>query len=46
MREQGIAVVRGKKNNGFYVLDTAENRGGAEELLDQTCASAVTIQVD
>ena len=39
MREQGIAVVRGKKNNGFYILDTAENRGGAEELLDQTCAS-------
>jgi CDP-diacylglycerol pyrophosphatase len=39
MREQGIAVVRAKKNNGFYILDTAENRGGAEELLDQTCAS-------
>jgi CDP-diacylglycerol pyrophosphatase len=39
MRQQGIAVVRGKKNNGFYILDTAENRGGAEELLDQTCAA-------
>jgi CDP-diacylglycerol pyrophosphatase len=39
MREQGIAVVRGKKSNSFYILDTAENRGGAEELLDQTCGS-------
>jgi CDP-diacylglycerol pyrophosphatase len=46
MREQGIAVVRGKKSNGFYVLDTTENRGGAEELLNQTCASAVNVQVD
>ena len=39
MRQQGIAVVRGKKNNGFYVLDTTEARGAAEELLDQTCSS-------
>jgi hypothetical protein len=39
MREQGIAVIRGRKNNGFYILDTVENRGGAEELLDQTCGS-------
>jgi CDP-diacylglycerol pyrophosphatase len=39
MRQQGIAAVRGKKNNGFYILDTAEGRGAAEELLDQTCGS-------
>jgi CDP-diacylglycerol pyrophosphatase len=39
MRQQGIAVVRGKKNNGFYVLATAERQGAAEELLDQACAS-------
>jgi CDP-diacylglycerol pyrophosphatase len=38
MRQQGIAVIQGKKNHGFYILDTAEARGGAEELLDQTCA--------
>ena len=41
MKDQGIAVVQGKKNHGFYVLDTAAGRGGAEELLDQSCANNV-----
>jgi CDP-diacylglycerol pyrophosphatase len=38
MKDHGIAAVQGKKSRGYYVLDTTEGRGGAEELLDQSCA--------
>jgi len=42
MRNQGIAVIASDKPGEFYVLSTTyhdgEGGGGAEELLDQSCA--------